>query len=94
MKQIFYFQFLTKILKIDAEQEDVGSNFKNYVAFCWKEDVRLFVTADPARVWGGRERDVRRLDQWETFAAASPPIRARYNNNNKFAMEKFPLSFR
>ena len=30
----FFFQFLTKILKIDAEQEDVGANFKNFETFC------------------------------------------------------------
>ena len=35
-KKIFFFQFLTKILKIDAEQEGVGANLKNFVTFCWK----------------------------------------------------------
>ena len=33
----FFFQILTKILKIEAEQEDVGANLKNFVTFCWKE---------------------------------------------------------
>ena len=41
-KKKFFFQFLTKILKIDAEQEDVSANFKNFETFCWKF-MRFFV---------------------------------------------------